>query len=119
MIFTQWVVGPQLIGLIILIVGYAMKRFPPKRINSLYGYRTAASMKNQQTWDEANNYSAKLMIKAGLVAILPGLIMAALIPIKYEFVMAIAAILAVIGITITLLVCTEKHLKKIFDDKTE
>lgn len=33
---------------------------PPKQINSLYGYRTSMSKKNQETWDFAHQYCGKL-----------------------------------------------------------
>lgn len=51
------------ISLVFLIVGLIMKRYPPKSINGLYGYRTSRSMSNQQNWDFAQTYSAKLMVK--------------------------------------------------------
>lgn len=45
-------------GLCFLITGFVMSKYPPKKINSLYGYRTSASMKNQETWDFAQRKSA-------------------------------------------------------------
>ncbi|MFF2912422.1 SdpI family protein [Paenibacillus sp. NPDC057934] len=54
-------------GLIIYGARLTVKKKPPKKINSLYGYRTKRSMKNQLLWDEANRYSAELMIRYGLV----------------------------------------------------
>lgn len=59
------IVGPTL-----LFVSCVMKIWPPKKINSFYGYRTPRSMKNQLTWDEANTYSANLMMWAGISTIL-------------------------------------------------
>ncbi|QXP78087.1 MULTISPECIES: SdpI family protein [Winogradskyella] len=52
-------------GVIFIIVGFIMLKFPPKAINSIYGYRTNASMKNQERWDFAQIYSSKKMIKIG------------------------------------------------------
>lgn len=40
--------------------------FPPKKINSLYGYRTAASMKSQDRWIFAQRFSAIAMLQSGL-----------------------------------------------------
>ncbi|HRP90901.1 MAG TPA: SdpI family protein [Edaphocola sp.] len=54
-------------GLILMVVGLIMFKFPPKNINSFYGYRTTNSMKNQKRWDFAQKYSAKEMIKLGIV----------------------------------------------------
>jgi len=39
---------PFLMGLIFVITALISLRFPPKKINNLYGYRTGKSMKNQQ-----------------------------------------------------------------------
>ncbi|WP_152971415.1 SdpI family protein [Lacinutrix algicola] len=60
----------SLSGIVFIIVGFIMYKFPPKKINSLYGYRTAASMKNQQNWDFAQVYSAKKMIVIGIIMLL-------------------------------------------------
>lgn len=35
---------------------------PPKKINSLYGYRTPRSMKNAENWEYANQLSARYMV---------------------------------------------------------
>jgi polyferredoxin len=55
-----------LIGSIFTIVGMITYIFPPKKINSLYGYRTNSSMKTQERWDFAQAYSTKLMILLGV-----------------------------------------------------
>jgi len=45
-------------GLCFLIAGFVMSQYPPKKINSLYGYRSSASMKSQEAWDFAQRKSA-------------------------------------------------------------
>lgn len=67
--------SPWLItGIAICIIAYITERFPPKSINSLYGYRTKRSMKNQANWDFAQSRSliyirlyALLFITIGLL----------------------------------------------------
>ena len=56
---------PFLVGTTFLLVGFLMKKRPPKTINHLYGYRTKRSMKNQESWDFAQKYSAQEMVQAG------------------------------------------------------
>lgn len=56
---------PFITGGIFIITGFLMLKFPPKKINSLYGYRTKSSMQNQQRWDFAQNISSKEMMKLG------------------------------------------------------
>jgi uncharacterized membrane protein len=53
-------------GPVLLSASSLMKLWPPKNINSFYGYRTPRSMKNQLAWKEANSYSADLMFWAGI-----------------------------------------------------
>ena len=41
--------------------------FPPKKINSLYGYRTVKAMQNEQIWDFANSvFNKNLLIYSGI-----------------------------------------------------
>ncbi|MCP2037872.1 SdpI family protein [Chryseobacterium sp. HSC-36S06] len=54
-------------GGIFFAAGLFMLKFPPKKINFLYGYRTNSSMKNQERWDFAQKYAAKEMMITGLV----------------------------------------------------
>lgn len=57
-------------GVTSILAGFIMLKFPPKKINGLYGYRTSNSMKNQKSWDFAQIYSAKEIIKIGVINIL-------------------------------------------------
>ena len=45
--------------------GRMMEKNPPREINSIYGYRTSRSMKNQDTWDFAHEYCGRLWTRAG------------------------------------------------------
>ena len=65
---------PTSSGLIFIIAGIILLKFPPKKINGIYGYRTSSSMKDQTRWDFAQIYSSKEMIKIGLLLALFGLI---------------------------------------------
>ncbi|WP_158557134.1 SdpI family protein [Mucilaginibacter conchicola] len=118
---ANWLIGPQLMGAIFILAALLQKRFPPKNINSLYGYRTPLSMKNQQNWDEANRYSTQLMFKMGLILLVAGIIITpllAILPISID-----AGMLIKVGIMITgalctiviLLTYTERHLKQTTD----
>lgn len=56
-----------LMPLVMLLTGRAFSKKAPKTINSLYGYRTAMSMKNQDTWQFAHRYFGRLWYRCGLV----------------------------------------------------
>jgi len=58
---------PLLLGLIFVLAGLGMLIFPPKKINSIYGYRTKSSMKNIERWNFAQRYSARLFILLGVI----------------------------------------------------
>ena len=48
-------------GGIFYLVALVLSKFPPKKINYFYGYRTKASMKSQESWNFAQNYISKKM----------------------------------------------------------
>ena len=56
-------------GGLLVLIGIITLVFPPKKINSLYGYRTSSSMKNQESWTFAQLYSSKELIKLGSVLV--------------------------------------------------
>ena len=53
---------PAVISIVFLITGFIMYKFPPKKINNLYGYRTNSSMKSQERWDFSQKYSSIQMM---------------------------------------------------------
>ena len=94
-----------------LLLGWSLKKFPPKKINHLYGYRTQRSMKNQATWEAANTYSSLVFFKVSLYSFF--------IPVALYFLYPQLNVLFTI-ITNTLLLlyvlyATENHLKASFD----
>ncbi|MFF2019927.1 SdpI family protein [Paenibacillus sp. NPDC058177] len=102
-----------LIGLITCVTGLIVKKKPPKTINSLYGYRTRRSMKSQLLWDEANRYSAELMIRYGLAYALIGLILSLL----FEGTYLSLVVTGLIFVPFTLLIIkTEKRLQELDDE---
>ena len=56
-----------LIPVVMIFLGRSYLRKPPKERNSLYGYRTNRSMKNQDTWDFAQRKMGEVWQKVGLV----------------------------------------------------
>ena len=56
-----------LIPLMMILLGRQMLRRPPERINRLFGYRTAMSMKNPDTWAFAHRHCGRLWLRWGLI----------------------------------------------------
>lgn len=67
---NQVLLIPLLTGPIFMVAGIILKKFPPRQINALYGYRTNRSMKSQERWNFAQTYSASEMIKLGCLLLL-------------------------------------------------
>ena len=100
------------VGSIFFIVALIMYRFPPKKINSLYGYRTPNSMKNQERWDFAQLFSSIRMIEGGLFLVLISFLKFVYVPSPdLELGISLGLIFVVI---VYLIVSTESALKKNF-----
>ncbi|MEK9612328.1 MAG: SdpI family protein [Flavobacteriaceae bacterium] len=63
-----------LAGIVFFIAGWVQQKFPPKKVNHLYGYRTKSSMRNQDVWKFAQEYSSDKMRKYSLYMILLGVL---------------------------------------------
>ena len=104
-----------LTGGIFLLAGYIQYRFPPKKINHFYGYRTASSMKSQESWDFAQRFSAEKMMRMSSYIITLGLL-SWLFDIEQFWGIGIALMIIVIG-PLLLLLQVENELKKRFPQK--
>ena len=102
-------------GLIFLLAGYIQHRFPPKKINHLYGYRTSTSMKSQESWDFAQQYSAKKMMQMGTYITALGLL-SWIIDLQLLWSAGIALTIVTIG-PLIMLFKVESELKKRFPKK--
>lgn len=103
---------PFLCGVIFLVLGGVCYKWPPKAINSLYGYRTLSSMKNQQRWDFAQVYSSRRMIEVGFVMFATSFLK--LVLSDNELNEVIVGFTALFLSMIYLVVTTERALKKKF-----
>lgn len=111
---------PILLFLIFLSIGWYQSKYPPKSINSLYGYRTARSMKSQKNWDFAQSMSAQMMMSfayylgSSLIAIS---MTAMYLDFPFESIIPMQLVLMVISLVIMFYIC-ERKLEK-FDSSSE
>ena len=56
-----------MLPILMLLIGYLMFKYPPKKINLIIGYRTFKSMENEKTWKQANQYCGRLWIKLSTI----------------------------------------------------
>ncbi len=71
------------------------------------------SMKNQETWDEGNRFSSRLMTGIGLGNLFIGIILNFID--TQARVGMISGILVIVVSAFLLIIVTEQHLKKVFD----
>lgn len=108
-----------LVPAVMILAGWMMAHHPPKNINSLLGYRTARSMKNQDTWNFAHAYCGKLWWKVGWIALVPSVVVQFLLLGKGEQTVGIVGGILVTVQTVVLLVTilpVERALKRTFDE---
>jgi uncharacterized membrane protein len=118
--FRAYFLGPQLIGLIFVIIGGMQRYLPPKKINRWYGYRTLTAKQSQAAWDEGNRYSGIYMMRAGIVVLVAGFIVNA-ISVLYVtdlqeqlWITYVILFGSAMGVGIISTMATEKHLHKKF-----
>lgn len=61
-----------LTGLGTLMASVVLRTAKPPKINSVYGYRTKRSKRNQTLWKAAQKYSAKIFSVVGILNIIIG-----------------------------------------------
>ncbi|ABN52716.1 hypothetical protein Cthe_1487 [Acetivibrio thermocellus ATCC 27405] len=108
-----------MIPVIMIGVGYMMYKHPPKSINAIYGYRTARSMKNDETWKFAHDCCGRLWFKLGFILLIPTII--AMLPFINGDVKTVGTVTMIIQCVQVLALVgsifpVESSLKKNFDD---
>ena len=108
-----------LVPVIMVVFGWVFQNRPPKTINGLYGYRTARSMKNGDTWRFAHACCGRLWWRLGwLVLVLTAAVMLAVLGGDIQRVSIVGGI--VCGVQCVVLVATifpvERALRREFDE---
>ena len=107
-----------MIPLLMLGFGKSFMKNPPTEINPGYGYRTAMSSKNQETWDFAQRYMGRVWYQAGRVLLVPSAVPPLLVLGRDVGVVGVVG-LAVCGVQLVVMLgsilVTERALKKNFD----
>ncbi len=107
-----------LIPAIMILFGRVFLNTAPKEINFIFGYRTAMSMKNHDTWEFAHKYIGKLWFRLGLIlAPVSAVAMLLLLGSTEETVSTVGLIVCMTQLCclIATIFPTERALKKNFD----
>ena len=65
---------PTITGITLIITALITSKYPPKKINNIYGYRTKSSMKSDERWNFSQKFSTNLMYKYGILLTIVGII---------------------------------------------
>ncbi|WP_439881684.1 SdpI family protein [Pontibacter sp. MBLB2868] len=98
-------------GILVLVIGFILYKWPPRHINWLWGFRTHYSMRDIENWQEGNRYYAKLLLLIGLVSALISLICYRLLPLLISLLLPIGIMIIFFMLSIYL---TNEHLKRKF-----
>lgn len=104
---------------IMILQGMLFRKAGPKRINCVYGYRTARSMKNRDTWDYAHRYISRFSLRLGPVMLLLSAVpMLFLVGKSKEMIATIGLVIAFVGLIALFITIfnTESALKRTFDE---
>lgn len=67
---------------LMILFGWIWRKYPPKKINWIYGYRTKRSMKDENSWVFAQNYLSKVWLSLGLVLFFVSILISLILKIK-------------------------------------
>lgn len=105
-----------IIPFMILLIGYLMYKYPPKKINFFVGYRTFSSMKNKEMWDFAHKYCGKVWMLLGLMMVILSSILYLLVWLKiisFTENILLVVVFAQIGMLLLSIFIVENKLKNI------
>lgn len=100
-------------ALLVLLIGFVLYRWPPKRANWFYGFRTHYSMRDEENWHEGNRFYARFILGIGFVSLFICLICYYTLPF-------FASLLVPLGFMLLFfmgsIVLTNEHLKRKYGD---
>ncbi|GEM_PF-346252 len=101
MVIFFWIVD-LIIPITMIITGLVFRSNPPKKINTLVGYRTKRSMESQEAWDFAQKRLGESCLKMGAFLLIIIFLSKLFSPINEETLSLIHAGIGVLALVITL-----------------
>lgn len=109
-----------LLPVMMLIFGLVLSKRPPKKINSVYGYRTRRSMKNMDTWLFGNQTMGQYWIRYSILGYFLTMIFMVVIMNESDDQMAMHSLILTTILLVWMIIpifITEKKLKLTFDEE--
>lgn len=104
---------------VMLFYGWLFIRQPPQNVNSTYGYRSARSMKNQETWVFAHAYSGRFWVRAGVAVLAISVMWMTVTICEFLEVAGRSACILIalqLAVALSVIPITERALKREFDE---
>ena len=108
-----------LIPFTMIVFGKYFVKNVPKEINAVFGYRTAMSMKNKDTWESAHKYCGNIWYKSGYIMLPVSVaVMLTVIGKSVNIIGTVGGILSAVQLLplVGSVIPTEIMLKKTFDE---
>lgn len=109
-----------LLPVMMLIFGLVLSKHPPKKINSVYGYRTRRSMKNMDTWLFGNQTMGQYWIRYSILGYFLTMVFMIVIMNESDDQMAMHSLILTTILLVWMIIpifMTEKKLKLTFDEE--
>jgi uncharacterized membrane protein len=105
-----------MLTLTMILFGLVFQKKPPENINSLYGYRTRMSSKNQETWDFAHEYSGRVWLRTGSFLLIGSMVLIFLLRNTKDYEKYMMTLFYFqMGLMLMVIPVTERALRKSFD----
>lgn len=98
---------------VLFLISVIFFKFPPKKINNLYGYRTHKAMLNQEIWNFANTNFNQTFLKYSGISFIAALLLASIATSELTWQPMVFAVLSII----VSIIKTEKSLSNNFTDE--
>ena len=103
---------------LMIVLGVRMEKKPPQEISRIYGYRTARSMQNAETWLFAHLYCGRLWRRMGIalgLLTVPAFLLLLGKPLQTIALFGLCACLAQTAALVLTILPVEHKLKQTFD----
>lgn len=94
-----------------IIIGFLLRKYPPKHRNNVLGYKSPIFMRNKDAWYEGNRFFGKIIMYGGISGVILYLLVPKTLIAENSF-QIVYGLIAIISI-----ICTETHLFRLFKSK--
>mgnify|MGYP000518921017 CR=1 FL=1 len=98
---------------VLFLISIIFWKFPPKKVNNIYGYRTPKAMQNQQIWDFANSTFNEAFLKYSGFSLIAALLLVSITKVELKWEPMILVALSIL----VAIIKTERSINDHFTDE--